>query len=256
MRIPVFAANWKMNKYLSEIEPFIREIKNRLLTEKQCRVIIFPQFIHASEVLKRVQYSEIEVGVQNCGIDATGAYTGEVSPEAIFEIGCRWVILGHSERRHIFGESDELILKRINAALKAGLKVIFCVGEKLESRKKGETFQIIEKQLSIIKTITNLSEKLLIAYEPVWAIGTGETATPEQAEEVQAFIRQYLKENGLKNEAEKIPILYGGSTKPDNSQALMMKPNVDGLLVGGSSLNASTFADLIINGMKGIDLGE
>jgi triosephosphate isomerase len=200
-----------------------------------------------------MEKTPFKLGAQNSGAAKFGAYTGEVSPALIKEIGCEWVILGHSERRHLFKEEDHLILSRLRAALEEGLGVILCVGEVLQDRKQGKTFKVIEGQLSILKqnhVPANALKKLIVAYEPVWAIGTGENATPSQVQEVHAYIRNWFAEKCSATDAPGLRILYGGSVKPDNSSQIMGQKDVDGLLVGTSSLDPTVFAGVIKNGVK------
>jgi triosephosphate isomerase len=187
------------------------------------------------------------VGAQNMYFEKEGAFTGEISPVQLIDAGAKFVIIGHSERRHIFGEKDELINKKVKAALSYGLTPILCVGELLEEREAGKTMDVNKKQ--IVEGFKGLSEeeasKVIIAYEPVWAIGTGKTATPEDADEVHSFIRKVLEELYSKNLAESIRILYGGSVKPENVDGLMAKENIDGVLVGGASLKVDSFTRIV-----------
>jgi triosephosphate isomerase len=194
-----------------------------------------------------IENSNIYLGAQNIYCEDEGAYTGEISPLMIKELGCRYVILGHSERRQIFGESDELINKKVKAALKYSLIPILCIGETLKQRKNDKTLDVIKAQLD-----TDLDgiekekmQKIIIAYEPIWAIGTGETATPAQAQESHSFIRKYLKEKFDQKTADKVKILYGGSVKPHNIEELIKEPDLDGALVGGASLEARSFSQII-----------
>ena len=228
--------NWKMNQTLEEISKFFIEM-SKMKMELKCKAWIAPQSIHIP-ILKEIAFTtgSIQIGAQNCCEHDSGAFTGEISPLALADIGAEFVIIGHSERRTIYGEQNELL-----QALKHGLKVIYCVGETLAEREAEQTFSVIETQLNIgLKNIPAESTHLLmIAYEPVWAIGTGKTATAEQAEEVHAFIRKNLPMN-----ADQAIILYGGSVKPDNIDSLLSKENIDGALVGGASLKAQDFRAL------------
>ena len=257
MRLPLFAANWKMNKAISEVAPFFSELSKKLKDlpqngGKDFEVVIAPPATHLPAAQTAKQASFIEVSAQNCGVAESGAFTGEVSPVVLKELDCQWVILGHSERRHVFLENNELIQKRLEAALKHGLKAILCVGEKIEERRANQTFEVIEKQLEILEPLKSHPglASLVIAYEPVWAIGTGENASPEQAEEVHLAIRAYLKSHFSSSFSENTRILYGGSVKPDNSEALMRQKNLDGFLVGGASLEVKSFASIIENALK------
>ncbi len=233
--------NWKMNQTLVEISQFFIEM-SKMKMELKCKAWIAPQAIHIS-ILKEIAFTtgSIQIGAQNCCEHDSGAYTGEISPLGLADIGVEFVIIGHSERRTIYGEQNSLLNKKVLLALSHGLKVIYCVGETLEERESGQTFSIIENQLDLgLKNLpAEQAKNLMIAYEPVWAIGTGKTATAEQAEEVHAFIRSKLT-----TQAEQTIILYGGSVKPDNIDSLLAKENIDGALVGGASLKAQDFRAL------------
>jgi triosephosphate isomerase len=233
--------NWKMNQTLVEISNFFIEM-SKMKMELKCKAWIAPQAIHIP-ILKEIAFTtgSIQIGAQNCCEHESGAFTGEISPVSLADIGAEFVIVGHSERRTIYGEQNELLNKKVLLAIKNGLKVIYCVGETLAEREADKTFSVIENQLNI--GLQNLPAEhahlLMIAYEPVWAIGTGKTATSEQAEEVHAFIRGKLAMN-----ADKTIILYGGSVKPDNIDSLLRQANIDGALVGGASLKAQDFRAL------------
>ena len=233
--------NWKMNQTLSQISDFFVEM-TKMKMELKCKAWIAPQSLHIP-ILKEIAFTTgaIQIGAQNCCEHESGAYTGEISPVALADIGAEFVIIGHSERRSLYNETNERLNKKVLLALKHGLKVIYCVGESLEERETNKTFNVIETQMTIgLKDLSaDLATKLIIAYEPVWAIGTGKTASAEQAEEVHAFIRSMLQTN-----AEQTIILYGGSVKPDNIDSLLSKENIDGALVGGASLKASDFKQL------------
>lgn len=236
--------NWKMNQTLEEISKFFIEM-SKMKMELKCKAWIAPQSLHIP-ILKEIAFTtgSIQVGAQNCCEHESGAYTGEISPLALADMGVEFVLIGHSERRTIYGEHNEVLNKKLLLALKHGLKVIYCVGETLSERENSETFKVIETQLTV--GLQNLPEELaanlMIAYEPVWAIGTGKTASAEQAEEVHAFIRGQLALN-----AEQTIILYGGSVKPDNIDSLLDKDNIDGALVGGASLKAQDFRALCMS---------
>ncbi|MBC7429338.1 MAG: triose-phosphate isomerase [Bacteriovorax sp.] len=233
--------NWKMNQSLHEISNFFIEM-TKMKMELKCKAWIAPQSLHIP-ILKEIAFTTgaIQVGAQNCSNHDSGAFTGEVSPAALADIGAEFVIIGHSERRTIFGEDNKLLNEKVLAVLKHDLKVIYCVGETLEQRESNDTFKVIEEQLKVgLQNVPASSAHLvLIAYEPVWAIGTGKVASAEQAEEVHAFIRGKLTQN-----AEQTIILYGGSVKPDNIDSLLRKENIDGALVGGASLKAQDFKQL------------
>jgi triosephosphate isomerase len=237
--------NWKMNQTLEEISKFFIEM-SKMKMELKCKAWIAPQSIHIP-ILKEIAFTtgSIQIGAQNCSEHESGAYTGEISPLALADIGTEFVIIGHSERRMLYGEKSELLNKKVLLALKHKLKVIYCVGETLAEREADQTFSVIESQLNIgLQDIpADLAHLLIIAYEPVWAIGTGKTASAEQAEEVHAFIRTKLPMN-----TDQTLILYGGSVKPDNIDSLLSKENIDGALVGGASLAAQDFRALCSSG--------
>lgn len=237
--------NWKMNQTLKEISDFFVEM-SKMKMELKCQAWVAPQFIHIP-ILKEIAFTTgmIKIGAQNCAEVDSGAYTGEVSPKALADLGVDFVIIGHSERRSIYHEANELLNKKVLLALKHGLKVIYCVGETLAEREANQTFAVIEEQLNIgLKNLdASLAINLMIAYEPVWAIGTGKTASADQAEEVHAFIRSKLL-----SRKEETVILYGGSVKPDNIDSLLLKENIDGALVGGASLKALDFKALCTSG--------
>lgn len=239
-------ANWKMNQTLEEIKSFFIEF-SKMKMDLKCKAMIAPQFIHIP-LLKDLSFTtgSFLVGAQNASHLEKGAFTGDISPLALSDMGCDFVILGHSERRAFFQESDELINQKILLALKHHLKVIFCVGETLEEREAGKTNDVILSQLTKGLHGVDLSlGQVMIAYEPVWAIGTGKTATTAEASDVHAFIRSHLGEF-----AEKISILYGGSVRPDNIDSLLNEKNIDGALVGGASLKASDYIQLCLAGSR------
>lgn len=237
--------NWKMNMTLHEISNFFIEM-SKMKMELKCKAWVAPQALHIP-ILKEIAFTTgaIQIGAQNCSEHDSGAFTGEVSPVALADIGSEFVIIGHSERRTIFKEDNALLNKKVLNALKHGLKVIYCVGETLEEREQNKTFAVLEEQMNTgLKDLpADMAAQLLIAYEPVWAIGTGKVATAEQAEEAHAFIRSKLAYR-----ADQTIILYGGSVKPDNIDSLLAKENIDGALVGGASLKASDFRALCTSG--------
>jgi len=248
MRKTIVAGNWKMNKDLSEAVNLISGIKNRLNSfEPNCDVIICPPFISLETAGTLIKNSKIYLGAQNMHYENSGAFTGETSAKMLLSVGCEYVILGHSERRNIFGESDELINKKILQALSNKLKPIFCIGESLDEREKDITKEVIERQIK--QGLKNLDEsdisKIIIAYEPIWAIGTGKTASPEQAQEVHKFIRNLISSMYSESAAENLTILYGGSVKPNNASDLLKKQDIDGGLIGGASLDAEAFIEII-----------
>lgn len=248
MRTKVVAGNWKMNNDLNGSINLISEIKKGLADKKlNVTTIVCPPFTSLETANALVKDSAVKLGAQNMYFEESGAFTGEISPSMLKSVGCEFVILGHSERRTIFGETNQTINKKIKTAVKHSLKPIFCIGETLEEREKGITFKVIETQVK--EGLEGLSEAelsdMIIAYEPVWAIGTGKVATPEQAQEVHKFIRELIAKLYSKSFADKLIIQYGGSVKPDNSKELMTQPDIDGALVGGACLKADSFINII-----------
>ena len=243
MRKPIMAGNWKMYKTASESVDFINALKPLLKDSRDCTVLICAPFTSLKDCSAAADGSSIFIGAENLYWEDEGAFTGEISGPMLKSVGCTYVIIGHSERRQYFGETNETVNKKVFAALKHSLIPIVCVGETLEQREKGETFKIIERQIKQGLQSLDIGHwsLVIIAYEPVWAIGTGKTASPEQAQEVHAFIRQLLP----KEVAGDIRILYGGSVKPENVKELMAKPDIDGGLVGGASLKVESFVKLI-----------
>jgi triosephosphate isomerase len=246
-RLPFIAGNWKMNKTVGEALDLIRELKVAIADVKGVEVAVAPPFTALYAVHKELEGSSIRLAAQNLYWEEKGAFTGEISPLMLKELGCQYVIIGHSERRQFFGESDETVNRRIKAALTQGLKVIFCIGETLREREETKTFSVIERQLE--GGLKGLGDKelrnIVIAYEPVWAIGTGKTATPEQAEEVHRFIRGKMDKLYSREVSEEIRIQYGGSVTPDNIKGLMNQPDIDGALVGGGCLKAESFSKIV-----------
>lgn len=247
MKKPLIAGNWKMYMTCAEAVQLVRTIKAGVYKFHDVTTVVCPPFTALASVSAELKESQIGLGAQNMHFETEGAYTGEISPPMLKEIGCRYVILGHSERRMHFKETDALIQKKLKTALKYSLLPIVCVGETLAERESEKHWEIVNRQIdqSLADISADEISKVTIAYEPVWAIGTGKTATPEQAEEMHAFIRSLLSEKYGEDVAEKIYILYGGSVKPDNIESLIEKPNVDGALVGGASLKAESFAQLV-----------
>lgn len=249
MRTKVVAGNWKMNKTLSESKKLAKQIVKKVANKslKNTRVIIAPTFVNLERVVKRTKNTVVEIAAQNMHFEKNGAFTGEISADMLQSIGVNIVILGHSERREYFNETDTLLAKKVNTALANSMEVIFCFGEVLEDRKTNDHFKVVESQIK--NALFHLKEKdwknIILAYEPVWAIGTGETATPEQAQEIHAFVRKIIAEKYTKNIADKIPILYGGSVKPTNAKEIFSKTDVDGGLIGGAALNAEDFEAII-----------
>lgn len=242
MRTPLIMGNWKMNKTPEESAKLAEEIKKGVSDIKDREVVIAPPFTSLERVRRVIEDSPIKLGAQNMHWEPSGAYTGEISGEFLIEIGCRYVILGHSERRKYFQETDEIINRKFLYALKIGLTPVLCVGETLLQREGGETFEVIREQLLKCLEGIDLREEVVIAYEPIWAIGTGRTATPKQASEVHSYIRRLLLD---KYNSENIRILYGGSVKPDNIDSLMAQSEIDGVLVGGASLIPESFIRIV-----------
>jgi len=246
-RLPFIAGNWKMNKTVGEALDLVRQLKASTSRIEGVEVAVAPPFTALYAVGKELGGSTIRLAAQNLFWEEKGAYTGEVSPPMLKEVGCHYVILGHSERRQFFGETDETVNRKIKAALGQDLDVIFCIGETLKEREEGRTFSVIEKQVTGgLKDIGKEEmRRIVVAYEPVWAIGTGKTATPEQAEEVHRFIREKLGKLFSREIAEGVRIQYGGSVTPENIKGLMGQENIDGALVGGASLKADTFSKIV-----------
>jgi len=246
-RLPFIAGNWKMNKTVGEALDLVRELKNAVSGVTGVEVAVAPPFTALHAVHKELEGSSIGLAAQNLYWEEKGAFTGEISPLMLKELGCQYVIIGHSERRQFFGETDETVNRRIRAALAQRLRVIFCVGETLREREEGKTFSLIERQLEGgLKGLDGQKMgEMVIAYEPVWAIGTGKTATPEQAQEVHRFIRDKIQRLYSREVSENIRIQYGGSVTPENVRSLMNQPDVDGALVGGASLKAESFSKVV-----------
>lgn len=249
MRQKIVAGNWKMNNGKGKTKNLITELQEEIkdLTLDNTRVIIAPSFINLESAVTQTEDTKIEVVAQNMHQAKNGAYTGEVSADMLKSVGIRTVIIGHSERRAIFKESDEILAEKVNAALANGLEVIFCFGEKLEERKTDNHLLEVGSQLrnSILHIAAEDWSKVILAYEPVWAIGTGETASPEQAQEMHAFIRNVIAKKYTQEIADNLSILYGGSVKPANAKEIFSKPDVDGGLIGGASLKAVDFSSII-----------
>ena len=246
MRSKIVAGNWKMNKTLSDTENLVCELAAKL-PDTEASVMIAPTFVNLVGAVRNLHGSAIEVIAQNMHFAKSGAYTGEISADMLLDIGVETVIIGHSERRALFGETDEILAKKTISALENNMRVVFCFGEELEDRKSGNHFNIVSDQLK--RGLFNLKPEgwsnIVLAYEPVWAIGTGETASPEQAQEMHAFIRKTITDEYDTAIADNVSILYGGSVKPGNAQEIFSKPDVDGGLIGGASLIADDFIAII-----------
>jgi triosephosphate isomerase len=247
MRKPFIAGNWKMHKTIREAVDFANQLKNAQRGYDDREVVIAPPFPALYAVAKVLMESGIRLSAQNLHEKPEGAYTGEVSAGMLIDAGCEYVIVGHSERRTLFGEKNDVINRKLKASLSFGLRPIFCIGEILEEREEGRTFAVVEQQIK--EGLNNLTtddiRHLLIAYEPVWAIGTGKTATPEQAQEVHAFIRNVMGKAYGGDVSVDIAVIYGGSVNPGNIGGLMAQEDIDGALVGGASLDIDSFVRII-----------
>ncbi|SRX54043.1 triose-phosphate isomerase [Aequorivita sp. CIP111184] len=246
MRKKIVAGNWKMNNDLAETEVFLVELKKQVFPENVV-IMIAPSFTNLNHAFKSLREHNVELAAQNMHQNNEGAFTGEISAKMLKSVGVKTVILGHSERRAIFHEDSAILAEKVNTALENEMTVIFCIGEELEDRKKGSHFELIKKQLSegLFHISDDAWDNIVIAYEPVWAIGTGETASPEQAQEMHKFIREIIAENYSKAIADNVSILYGGSVKPDNATEIFGQDDVDGGLIGGASLKVDSFMKII-----------
>ena len=245
MRQPLVAGNWKMNGSAESIERLLDGIKGSLDTVEKAEVVVCPPFVYLSDVRRQLTGSSVALGAQNVSEHPSGAYTGEIAASMLLDFQCRYVIVGHSERRSLFGESDSQVAAKFAAARASGIRPILCVGEVLEEREQGITEKVVARQLDAV--IEEVGVEALadgvIAYEPVWAIGTGKTASPEQAQEVHAFIRGRIAERSA-DTAGQVRILYGGSVKAANAEALFAMPDIDGGLIGGASLDVEEFISI------------
>ena len=248
MRKPIVAGNWKMNKTVSEAVDLVDGLKPDLADFREVDVVLCPPSICLKAVSEATANTHIDLGAQNMHWEKSGAYTGEISAEMLRSVFCHYVILGHSERRAYFHETDEVVNLKTKAALQANLKPIVCVGETLEQREAGQTEKVVEAQVR--GSLAGLGDvglvETIIAYEPVWAIGTGKTATTEQAQEVHAFIRTVLADMENESVSQSVRIQYGGSVKPSNASELFSQPDIDGGLIGGASLEASSFVEIVM----------
>lgn len=248
-RMPLIAGNWKMNLDIKQSTALVAAIAEGIKDLSGVEVLVAPPFTNLYAVKQAIGKAEILLAAQNMHWEKEGAFTGEVSAQMLIDTGCSHVILGHSERRSIFKETDEVINSKVKAAFPAGLTPIVCIGETLAERENEKTFVVVGSQLKgsleFFIEEGSLPKSVILAYEPVWAIGTGRTATPEQAHEVHLFIRNWLKETFGKETSDQIRILYGGSVKPENASALMSCPDIDGALVGGASLKPESFLGII-----------
>lgn len=248
MRKNIVAGNWKMNTTLQEGVELAKEVNAALEgVEPKCDVIICVPFTHLATINGVINTNKLGLGAENCADHLKGAYTGEVSAPMVASTGAKYVILGHSERRQYYGENNETLKEKVNLALENGLTPIFCIGEVLEERENGTFFDVVKGQIegALFDLSAEDFSKLILAYEPVWAIGTGKTATADQAEEIHAFIRSVIAEKYGKEIADNTSILYGGSCKPSNAAELFAKPDVDGGLIGGAALKAADFMGIV-----------
>lgn len=246
MRTPLIAGNWKMNGTTASTKELLVEIKYHYESVADVEFAVFPPFVYLDICAQLLGDTSIGWGAQNVSDQPGGALTGEISTTMLTDLNCSYVILGHSERRHILGESNELVANKVATTLQAGLRPVLCVGETLAEREAGKTLEIVQEQLAhVLRLKDNLPalDSMVIAYEPVWAIGTGKTATPEQAEEVHATIRLCCNE-GVAELGEQLRIIYGGSVKAENAASLFAMPNIDGALIGGASLKADQFIEI------------
>ena len=244
MRTPMIAGNWKLHKTRAEARELADGLKTSLAGQSDVEVVVAPPFTALDTVAASLAGSAIRLAAQNCYPEASGAFTGEISPYLLREAGCSYVIVGHSERRQLFGESDEFINRKVHALVQERLGCIFCIGETLEERESEQFVDVLRRQMRLgLKGLTpQMIGQLVVAYEPVWAIGTGKTASDAQAQEAHAFVRALLREQYGPEAAEATRILYGGSVKPNNIDGLMSRPDIDGALVGGASLQVEDFA--------------
>jgi len=247
MRKPLIAGNWKMFKNNEEAVNLVEGIKAGVYKINDCTVVLCPPFTALETVSRLIRDTSIQLGAQNMYPETEGAFTGEIAPPMLKGVNCRYVILGHSERRQYFKETDGFINLKVKTALKYSLIPIVCIGETLEQREAKQHFEVVKSQFD--NSLSDISKeditRTVLAYEPVWAIGTGKTASPEQAEQMHSYIRRLLNERYGQDIANKVSILYGGSVKPENTAQLMSKPNVDGALVGGASLKAESFSQIV-----------
>ena len=247
MRQKIVAGNWKMNKNAEETEDLLNELINKLPHDIEAQIIVAPTFINLASAVDHLEFTNIAVAAQNMSQFESGAYTGEISAEMLKSIGVNIVLIGHSERRAYFHETDFILADKVTTALLHNMTVIFCFGEELKDRQNNQHFNVVENQLrdGLFHIQDKDWEQIVLAYEPVWAIGTGETASPEQAQEMHKFIRETVRQRYQSNIAEDVSIIYGGSVKPDNAKEIFSKPDVDGGLIGGAALKATDFAAIV-----------
>lgn len=247
MRQKIVAGNWKMHKNAEETEDLLNELIDKLPNDVEAQVIVAPTFINLASAVDHLEFTNIAVAAQNMSQFESGAYTGEISADMLKSVGVNIVIIGHSERRAYFHETDFILADKVTTALSHNMTVIFCFGEELKDRQNSQHFNIVENQLrdGLFHIKDKNWEQIVLAYEPVWAIGTGETASPEQAQEMHRFIRETVRQRFGSTIAEDVSILYGGSVKPENAKEIFSKPDVDGVLIGGAALKATDFAAIV-----------
>ncbi|MCF6130477.1 triose-phosphate isomerase [Flavobacterium sp. AS60] len=247
MRQKIVAGNWKMHKNAEETEDLLNELIDKLPYDVEAQVIVAPTFINLASAVDHLEFTNIAVAAQNMSQFESGAYTGEISADMLKSVGVNIVIIGHSERRAYFHETDFILADKVTTALSHNMTVIFCFGEELKDRQNNQHFNVVENQLrdGLFHIKDKDWEQIVLAYEPVWAIGTGETASPEQAQEMHRFIRETVRQRYGSNVAEDVSILYGGSVKPENAKEIFSKPDVDGGLIGGAALKATDFAAIV-----------
>lgn len=248
MRQKIVAGNWKMHKNAEETEDLLNELIDKIPTDIEQRVIVAPTFVNLSAAADHLEFTNIEVAAQNMHQAEGGAFTGEISASMLKSVGINIVILGHSERRAYFHETDALLANKVDTALKHEMEVIFCFGEELKDRQSGQHFNVVENQLKdgLFHLEASAWKNIILAYEPVWAIGTGVTASPEQAQEMHDFIRDTINKKYGNDVSEDVSILYGGSVKPENAAEIFSKPDVDGGLIGGAALKSDDFAKIVL----------
>ena len=247
MRQKIVAGNWKMNTNAEETEDLLNDLIDKLPNDIEAQVIVAPTYINLASAVDHLEFTNIQVAAQNISQFESGAYTGEISADMLKSIGVNIVIIGHSERRAYFHETDFILAEKVTTALSHNMKIIFCFGEELKDRKNNQHFNVVENQLrdGLFHIKDKDWEQIVLAYEPVWAIGTGETASPDQAQEMHRFIRETIRYHYGSNVAEDVSILYGGSVKPENAKEIFSKPDVDGGLIGGAALKASDFTAIV-----------
>lgn len=248
MRQKIVAGNWKMHKTAEETEDLLNELINKIPTDIEQRVIVAPTFINLAAAADHLEFTNIEVAAQNMHQAESGAFTGEISASMLKSVGINIVILGHSERRAYFHETDALLANKVDTALKHEMEIIFCFGEELKDRQSGQHFNVVENQLKdgLFHLEAAAWKNIILAYEPVWAIGTGETASPDQAQEMHDFIRDTINKKYGNSVSEDVSILYGGSVKPENAAEIFSKPDVDGGLIGGAALKSDDFTKIVL----------